>query len=205
MDTPQEQAGDAALMSHTAALDVIGLPDSWAPINRRGQPMRDELDAFRNERVTVPVTLADALHSLTLALELYETAREDERIHADAYNAHNDGTEQRREQAIAALMVADPKATPNPSEEQVATWTAALGAGRTASSRTAAEKLADVTPHMVTFLARSRELWRAKADAEKETSVARRRHDTLKLIVTAYTTVGAFVATEPMRLTPGAQ
>jgi hypothetical protein len=54
-------------------------PDSWAPINRRGHPMREPVDTFRNLRVTVPRTLDEAFAMLALSLELYETAREVER------------------------------------------------------------------------------------------------------------------------------
>lgn len=154
------------------------VPDSWAPVNRIGQPMRNEVDWFRNTRVRVPESLDAALSDLALALELYETVRETEhQAHAEhAMHLENEPAE--RERAIAYLLDADPKAKV-PDETRAAALV--ITRGRSAGSLTAAEKLVDVVPFIAAFNRTTRRLHGAKLHAEKEVSIARRRHDTCKL------------------------
>jgi hypothetical protein len=153
-------------------------PDSWAPINRRGHPMREPVDTFRNLRVTVPRTLGEAFAMLALSLELYETAREVEREAASEHYEHALAEPEVVERAIGLLLAADAK-----SSAGEAARAAALDrtGQRSAASRTAAEKLVDVVPEVVAYHAAGYRFRERKEIAAKELSVARRRHDTCKL------------------------
>jgi hypothetical protein len=163
--------------------------DHEAPLNRVDGDrvhMRTAVDHFRNERVTVPATLDEAFEALALSLELYETAREAERIAHEAHAAHTDAEPETRERAQRYLLDADDKSKVSAEARENALN---ITGGRSASSVTAADKLVDLVPFVAAFNAEARRLHRAKLDAEKETSVARRRHDTAKIFAERFQAV----------------
>jgi hypothetical protein len=175
------QFGDAARLAdvQVAAPNAkrADVPDAWAPRNRAGQP-RDQIDRYLNERVASPTSIAEAMVQLHLALEFYEHAQE---IAVEDASVFYDVCREEglvREAWMMALMT--------PIDQRSPTEAAALGEAF-AKSRSAAADLVDTTRPMETFLKRKGELARAKAVAEKDLGIARRRHATAVVALQALT------------------
>lgn len=163
------------LLADKAGLELpIGLREP-GHARRIGPAARPALEIFRQGRLEQPTSIEHALRQLYLAEELYEHAQESAVHYRTQYYAIAAEETDLRERCIACLVGVGDR--PADHEELV---------GRlTAPSRNQAEKLVDTAPAMVRYLKRKRDWAGAKDVAEKELSVARRRHTTALTFVFA--------------------